>query len=233
MSSPKHKPRILRYLLTSLGITLGLMAAKALIAWGADFLLHPIPILGGWIQSLELIELTNIVIFALLGFGLGGATCHLSGRTPLWQKSLVLFIALPLVFLTSYWVRQTLWLQQIASSSELNYAQAIEIANQALASESGDTGFWGYFCYTTQMPILPTSLSDIQRLADDQKWFRSELTRFSGIEPGIFTLIFTGAGWGIRGFHIIVAGLTGIIYFVKGLAWADATRLRRQAIAKP
>ena len=35
-------------------------------------------------------------------------------------------------------------------------------------------------------------------------------------------MIFDGAGWGIRIFHMALATLTGIIYFVKGVTWADA-----------
>jgi hypothetical protein len=66
-------------------------------------------------------------------------------------------------------------------------------------------------------------------MAEDQKWFRSELTRFSGIEPGVFSMIFDGAGWGIRIFYMVLALLTGLIYFFKGLAWADVARLRKVA----
>ncbi|HSM82369.1 MAG TPA: hypothetical protein VLS96_11815, partial [Nodosilinea sp.] len=75
----------------------------------------------------------------------------------------------------------------------------------------------------------PATVSELERMAEDQKWFRSELTRFSGIEPGVFSMIFDGAGWGIRLFYMALAFLTGMIYFFKGLAWADAARLRRVA----
>jgi hypothetical protein len=229
MLAIKSKSPAIQYLLTVLLVILGLMVFKALVAWAAEVFLHPIPILGGWLKSLEIVELINVVVFAMLGFGLGAATMYFPPRLPLWQKSLVLAIAIPLVFLTSYWVRQTVWLNQIAASSELNFSQATQIANQALRSASGSGGFWGYFSYSTQMPILPTSLDGLQRLTDDQKWFRSELTRFSGVQPGIFSLVFNGAGWGIRVFLFLVSTLTAVIYFLKGVAWADAARLRRLA----
>ncbi|HEY9880766.1 MAG TPA: hypothetical protein V6D29_20070 [Leptolyngbyaceae cyanobacterium] len=229
----KNKSPILQYLLTIALAILGAMLVKALIAWTAEVFLHPIPVLGGWLKSLEIVELSNVVVFAILGFSLGIATVHLPPRLPLWQKSLALAIAIPLVFFTSYWVRQTLWLYQVASSSEVSYQQATSVANQALKTVSGKEGFWGYFSATTQMPILPTTLADIQRLSDDQKWFRSELTRFSGLQPGLFSLVFSGAGWGLRVFQLLLATLTGIIYFIKGITWADAERLRRLAAGKP
>lgn len=229
----KNQPPISQYLLTVGFVTLGIMLVKALIAWTAEVFLHPIPILGGWLQSLEIVELSNVVVFAVLGFSLGAATVHLPPRLPLWKRSWVLAIAIPLVFLTSYWVRQTFWLHQIAASSEVSYQQATSVANQALKTVSGSEGFLGYFRSTTQMPILPTTQADIQRLADDQKWFRSELTRFSGLQPGLFSLVFSGAGWGLRLFQLALATLTGIVYFTKGIIWADAERLRRMASGKP
>lgn len=226
----KTKSPAVQYLLTVLLITLGLMLFKAGVAWAAEIFLYPIPIVGGWLKSLEIVELVNIVVFALLGFGLGAATVYLPPRLLLWQKSLALGVAIPLVFLISYWVRQTLWIQEIATTAEISRPQAVQLANQALKGASGSRGFWGYFRYTTQMPILPTAPTDLQRLADDQKWFRSELTRFSGLEPGIFSLVFNGAGWGIRLFLIALSTITSAIYFPKGLIWADTVRLRRLAV---
>jgi hypothetical protein len=229
MSLTSSQIAILKYVLTVTAIIAGLVLLKLVIAWAAEVYLHPIPILGGWLKSLEIVELVNILIFALLGFGLGGATRFLPSKTPLIVKSLALIIAIPLVFFSSYWLRQTLWLNQLAAQSELTYAQVSDLANRALDRESGNEGFIGYYRVTTKMPILPATVEELERMAEDQKWFRSELTRFSGIEPGVFSMIFDGAGWGIRIFHMVLALLTGIIYFSKGLAWGEVQRLRNLA----
>lgn len=227
LSPTRSRYGVLRYLVTVAAIVAALVGLKLLIAWAAAAYLHPIPILGGWLKSLEIVELANIVIFALLGLGLGGATRHLPAKTPLVLKSLVLIIAIPLVFLSSYWFRHTLWLNQLAIEANQPIEQVTALANQALQRESGSEGFWGYFKVTTKMPILPSTAAELERMAEDQRWFRSELTRFSGIEPGVFSMIFDGAGWGIRIFQMVLATLTGIIYFFKGLTWADTARLRR------
>lgn len=229
----KSQNSTVRYLLVVSLVIGGLMVLKALLAWAAEAFLHPVPIIGGWLKSLEIIELLNVVVFALLGFGLGAATFYLPPRLPRWQKTLALAIAIPMVFLTSYWVRHRLWLHQISADSELNFQQAAQVANQALESASGSSGFWGYFRYTTQIPILPTAPEGLQQLTSDQKWFRSELTRFSGLEPGIFTLIFNSAGWGIRLFLLLLSSFSAVVYFLKGLVWADAARLRRLAGGEP
>jgi len=143
--------------------------------------------------------------------------------------AVLLLVALPLVFFSSYWLRHHLWLSQLTAESTLTRQQITALANQAFSREGGSQGFWGYYTTTTRMPILPATVAELERMAEDQKWFRSELTRFSGIEPGVFSMIFDGAGWGIRLFYMALAFLTGVIYFFKGLAEADVARLRKVA----
>lgn len=232
LSTVRPRHNIFRYLLTSIAVIAALVGLKLLIAWAAEMYLHPIPILGGWLKSLEIVELVNIVIFALLGLGLGGATLYLPSKTPLGLKAIMLVVAIPLVFFSSYWLRHALWLNQLAAEANQPVEQVSALADQALLRESGSRGFWGYFKVTTKMPILPATVAELERMTDDQRWFRSELTRFSGIEPGVFSMIFDGAGWGIRLFHMALATLTGIVYFFKGLVWADTARLKRLTQAK-
>ncbi|MBE9140552.1 hypothetical protein IQ254_25695 [Nodosilinea sp. LEGE 07088] len=230
MPTPRPPAPLLRYLLTVVAVIAAVLGARLLITWAAEEYLHPIPIFGGWFKSLELVELSVILLFAFLGYGLGSASRHLSTKTPLAVKSIVLIVALPLVFFSSYWLRHYLWISQLTAESTLTRQQITALANQALAREGGNQGFWGYYTTTTRMPILPATVSELERMAEDQKWFRSELTRFSGIEPGVFSMIFDGAGWGIRLFYMALAFLTAMIYFFKGLAWADVARLRQVAL---
>ncbi|HIK44454.1 MAG TPA: hypothetical protein IGR64_06140 [Leptolyngbyaceae cyanobacterium M65_K2018_010] len=229
---PRPKPAVVQYLLAVVALTITVLLARLIVTWAAETLLHPLPIVGGWLKSLELVELSGIVLFALLGFGLGGATRYLSAKTSLALKAIALAIALPLVFFSSYGLRHQLWLNQLTAESELSRSQIVDLANLALKRESGSEGFWGYYRTTTKMPLLPATAAELQRMTEDQKWFRSELTRFSGIEPGVFSMIFDGAGWGIRIFYMGLALITALIYFFKGLAWADAERLRALAKAK-
>lgn len=228
---PSKSASPLRYLLVVCLVILGLIGLKALIAWAAELYLYSIPIVGGWLKSLEVVELINILVFALLGLGIGGATLYLRPG-PLWRGALPLIVAMPLVFLSSYWVRYNLWVNQLAVTSELPRPAAVELASDSLQAASGSDGFWGFFRFTTQLPVMPTSAAELQNMTTDQQWFRSELTRFSGLEPGIFSRLFTAAGWGIRLFHVLLALLTGVIYFLKSAIWADGARLRRLAKKK-
>jgi hypothetical protein len=47
------------------------------------------------------------------------------------------------------------------------------MADVALGRESRHRGFWGYYITTTKMPILPQSIAELQRMTEDQRWFRS------------------------------------------------------------
>jgi hypothetical protein len=229
MATPRSSANLLKYLLTVVAVTAAVLGLRFLITWAAEVFLHPIPILGGWLKSLEIVELSVLPLFAFLGFGLGAATRHLSTKTPLVLKSIALLVALPLAFFSSYWLRHHLWISQLTAESDLTRDQITALANQALTQQGSQPGFWGYYTTTTRMPILPATVSELQRMAEDQKWFRSELTRFSGIEPGVFSMVFDGAGWGIRIFYMLLALLTSLIYFSKGLAEADVARLRQVA----
>jgi hypothetical protein len=231
MLTPRSKSAVANYLLIVVMVVVGVLLLRLLITWAAEEFLHPTPIVGGWLKSLEIVELTGVVLFALLGFGLGGASRYLSAKTPLAVKSISLILALPLVFFSSYWLRHQIWLTQLTNESGLPRQEIVKLADQALMRESGSSGFWGYYRTTTQMPILPATVAELKRMTEDQKWFRSELTRFSGIEPGVFSMVFDGAGWGIRFFYMGLAVLTAVIYFFKGVGWADVERLR--ALTKP
>ena len=194
---------------------------KGGITWAAELFIYTLPIIGGLLRTLELVEVSNVVVFAILGMGLGAATLWLSKRTGIFSKVIPLTFGIFIVLSTSYGVRHHLWVQQVAIESELLPTQARQITDRLLIQTTGNKGLWGFFQYTVQAPILPTDLSAMQTANEDDKWFRSELTRYSGLEPGVFTLLFHLTGWGIRGFYVLLAVVTAIIYFTKGLVWVE------------
>ncbi|MGD1906912.1 MAG: hypothetical protein ACFB0C_13075 [Leptolyngbyaceae cyanobacterium] len=135
---------------------------------------------------------------------------------------------MPIVFLSSYGVRQYFWVQAVATASELSPPEAQRVTNVLLVEATGHSGLLGFFLYTPRMPILPTDLGGLQTIDDDDKWFRSELTRYSGVQPGLFSLLFRLTGWGIRLFYVGLAIVTAGIYFTKGATWADNQRQQPQ-----
>ncbi len=222
-SAPKTN-KLLRYFCATTLVIIALAVLRSAIAWAAEAFIYTLPILGGLLKSLELLEVSNVLIFAILGVCLGAFTRWLPKQWNLLPKAIALIISVPLVFLSGYAVRHHLWIQQVAVQSELLPDQAQRITDNLLEQSTGSQGLWGFFKYTVQVPILPTDLSALKNLGTDDKWFRSELTRFSGLEPGIFSLLFHLTGWGIRWFYVLLSIVTAALYFAKGLVWAENNR---------
>ena len=216
--------KLLRYFCATVLLVVGMMALKAAIAWAAEALVYGLPIVGGLLKSLELMEVTNVIVFAILGVSLGAFTLWLPRQWSFWPKLLPLLVAVPLVFMSGYAMRYHLWMQEVAVESELLPTQAELVTDTLLRQATGNGGLIGFFRYTVQVPILPTNLRALQNIDQDDKWFRSELTRFSGLEPGLFTRIFMLTGWGIRLFYTLLAVITAGLYFTKGIVWANRNR---------
>lgn len=216
--------KVVRYIVATVLLIVGMVAVKGAIAWLAETFVYNLPLFGGLLKSLELMEVTNVIVFAILGVSLGAFTLWLPRRCGLWVKLIPLVIAVPLVFMSGYAVRYHLWMQQVAVESELLPTQAQQVTNTLLKRATGNEGVIGFFRYTVQVPILPTDLRALQNIDEDDKWFRSELTRFSGLEPGLFTMIFKITGWSIRLFYVLLAVITACLYFAKGLVWVDRNR---------
>lgn len=225
-SMPHPLRRGLQYSLGAMLLTQALMLIKGALAWAATTHLYTVPWVGGLLQSLEVVEISNVLVFALLGWGLGAMTCWMARPWGPWRRLLVLVLSVPMVFISSYAVRHHLWLQAVAIESNIPMDQAAVVTDLLLDEATNHEGVVGYFYYTVQVPLPPTELSALQRRDNDDQWFRSELTRQSGLEPGLFTLMFYLAGWGIRLFYMGLAAITAAIYFTKGSAWAASRRPR-------
>lgn len=224
MKAGSKSAKLVRYCCATVLLMLGMVAFKGAIAWLSETFVYTLPLIGGLLKSLELMEVTNVIVFAILGVSLGSFTLWLPRKWGILPKLLPLVIAVPLVFMSGYVVRYHLWVQQVAVQSELLPTQAKQVTNTLLKQATGNQGVIGFFRYTVQVPILPNDLRALQSIDEDDKWFRSELTRFSGLEPGLFTVVFRLTGWGIRVFYVLLAVITAAIYFAKGLVWANRAR---------
>ena len=222
--SASTSAKVFRYVFATVMLIAGMVLAKGALAWIAETFVYNLPLFGGLLKSLELMEVTNVIVFAIVGVSLGAFTLWLPRRWGLWLKLIPFIIAVTLVFMSGYAVRYHLWVQQVAVESELLPTQAQQVTDTLLKQATGNEGVIGFFRYTVQVPILPTDLRALHNIDKDDKWFRSELTRFSGLEPGLFTMIFKITGWSIRLFYILLAAITACLYFTKGLVWADRHR---------
>ena len=121
-------------------LTAGMAGIRGAIAWAAETRLYPIPIAGGLLKSIEIAELSNVLIFALYGLGLGMATVHLPPLRRFLSRAGVMLAMLTLavgLFCVSYGVRQHLWIQQVAAQASISFAEAQTMTNEFLETTIG------------------------------------------------------------------------------------------------
>lgn len=202
-----------------------MVALKALTAWLAATQLYTLPLIGGVLTSLEIAEIANVVIFAILGFGLGALTLYLPKLWMLGPKILLLVLALPFILGTGYIVRHRLWVREVALQAGVNPIQAVEVTDSFLQRETGSSGRLGFYRYTAQVSEPPIHLENLQTLSTSEvEALTNQLSQYSGLQVNLFAMLFNRAGWGIRLIYLMISGFMGLIYFYKGKIWADQQR---------
>ncbi|MEO0539594.1 MAG: hypothetical protein AAFZ80_01890 [Cyanobacteria bacterium P01_A01_bin.105] len=214
--------RIVLYFLIGLTLCLATVGLKVIATWATETYLYSVPVLGGLFASLELIEISSIILVALLAVCLGALTLYLPTTWPLVGKWVLLAFTLPLVIASGYVTRQTLWVQRVSIGSNISPIQAQEVTNTFLRQQTGEEGGWAYYRYTAENPQPPTEFSNISTLsADDMAALQAQLSEASGLEVGLFNTLFSLVGWLIRLVYAALTGLMAVIYFFKGKQWAD------------
>jgi len=227
MASVSSANKPLLYGSTILALTALTLLLKVAITLLTELYLYSIPILGGLLKSIEAVELSNILIFAILGTGVGAATLFLSIRQARSMGLILLCLIVPFVLSSSYVTRHQFWIQSVAREGNISVAQARAVTDSFLSYEVGEGGILGFYSYTAVIPIPPTSRTEMQKITNSERRVRFELTRVSGVKPGIFAIVFRIVGWGIRIFYTLLSLLTAIIYFYRGLERAQLVRSNR------
>jgi len=207
------------------GIGLSLIAGglKAIAAALAEGYLYSLPFVGGFLRSIELSEISNLVVFALLAGGIGAATIWLPRRWNPWAKAGLLLAVSPFVFSASYVMHQRLWVQRVAQRAEISYPEAQRVTNDFLKRETGKSGFFGFYPYSTEVAELPTSRAMLEgpSVGNASQILTRELASYEDPRADLVAYIFERIGWLLRFMYMAIAGLTALIYYYKGREWAE------------
>lgn len=226
MALASQNSRTAAFFAIGVGVTLAMAALKALAAWLMDVYVYSIPWVGGFLRSIELVELSNLIVFAILGASLGAATLLLPRRWDHRAKLALLAAVSPLVFCGSYMMQQHLWIKRVAAQSNIDYGDARTITNAYLNREVGSGGFFGFFPLSTQLSELPIrrdSLESAQSINPTEA-LTQELSDLDDPRADFAAILFERVGWLVRFMYIVIAGFTGLIHYFKGHNWADAQR---------
>lgn len=193
------------------------IAIKVLILKLAHQFIYPIFMFGDLLRGLEIIDLLNILVFAIVGMGLGLATGLLPTPNARKISTFFLILLIPLILAVPQIVKYNLWVGDIAQDDDIPVSQAQTVADNFLQRRINRDGVFGFYLYTGQFPMIPTRQVQMQELERLEKQVNSKFVRVSGIPPTLITIIMGVCFWGIRMFYFAIAVITAIAHYREGL----------------
>lgn len=215
------------YLLCIFLIILGVGLLKRLSIFVANEYLYSIPILGEILQSIEIGELVNIIVFAVLGLFIGVSTYLYPQQNPRAVSSLILIISVPLLFTLTSWVRYHEWLTYFSIQEKILVPEATQITNTFLNDNVGVSGFPGFYLYTGKYPVIPSNREEMKAMVEIDQKVKGKFTQFLNQQADLVTFIYTHQGWLIRGFYFAMTVVTAVYHFQVGLKEAEFLEHRR------
>lgn len=183
----------------------------------ADKILYPIIILGDFLQTLDVIELLNILIFAIIGMGFGLGTGFLPKQHGRQISAALLIITVPLILIITPLFRYDRWLEELGNNEKMNPAITRNYADNFFKKKVGFADFFGYYLYTAKFPILPTNKAQLNTLEKVDKKINSQVVQYSGIPPTLVSWATTISTWLLRLFYIAIAITATVSHFHSGL----------------
>lgn len=206
----------LAYIISAAIIVGFAITAKVVAVAIADRFLYSLIVFGDLLRGIEIVELFNIVVFAIVGMGFGLATGFLPSQIGRKLSAGFLIVLVPIIFMTTQVVRYDIWLNEVANNENIPLEQAAKITNDFLQNKVENDGIIGFYVYTGQFPILPSKKTQMQEVYNLEKNANSKFVQVTGIPPGIISFTMSLCFWMIRGFYFLVAVVTTIGHFGEG-----------------
>ncbi|MDJ0553557.1 MAG: hypothetical protein QNJ68_03775 [Microcoleaceae cyanobacterium MO_207.B10] len=194
-----------------------IVSAKIISVKLADKFLYSLIVFGDFLRGIEIVELFNIVAFAVIGMVFGLATIFLPKYLGRYVSTILLIILVPIIFITTQIVRYDLWVEQVAINDNLSLNQAELQANSFLKQRVRNDGIYGLYLYTAQFPILPDKKVQMNNLDRLEKTVNSKFVRLTGVPPGVISWSMSLCFWVIRIFYFIITVVTTVVHFREGL----------------
>ncbi|MCU0517204.1 MAG: hypothetical protein MUC60_10145 [Oscillatoria sp. Prado101] len=212
-------------------VTVSLVALAFSIKWVvielAEIYLYSIQLLGDMFRALQIVEILNIIVFAIFGMGFGAATALLPPGRPRYASTILLIILVPIIASTSDIYGYYQWIDQVALQEKISYQQATEITDSFLMKRAGTKGFLGFYLHTADYPLLPTRTSQMESSANEKEEVATRFAGLAKLTPKRMGEIFSIAGWFIRGFYLLVAAVVTAVHYREGLR--EVSRIIRQS----
>ena len=226
MSTSSRRSRIPLFFAIGIGLSLLTAVLKAVITWLAEAYVYSLPWVGGFLRSIELVEVSNLVIFAILGAGIGSATFLLPRHWNQPAKVSLLVVLSPFVFSASYLMQQHLWIQRVAAQTDSSYREARDLTNAFLKREEGSGGFFGFYPFSTEVSELPIrrEILEGEGIRNPSQLLTEELASYNDPRADLIAYVFERVGWLLRLMYMAITAFTALLYYFRGYDWAEAKR---------
>lgn len=207
----------LLYVICAVSLAAIAVSIKLVAILLAEQYFYNIQIVGEIFRAIEILELLNVLVFAIVGMGFGIITALLPRNIGRQISAFFLIILIPLICCTTDLYRYDNWLREISEREKISYSEAQEITNSFLKNRVGQQGFLGFYLHTAEFPVLPTRKNQMQDVAVQEEKITSKFATVTGITPQKVTVLFTISGWAIRIFYFLVAAFTSATHFREGI----------------
>ena len=194
------------------------LTLRVVIALLAELRLYTLPYAGQLLQLLEVAELLNLVIFAVLGLGVGLSAIALPKRWGVQISALVLTLLVPAIFMAGPTVRYQLWLQEVAQAQQLTAPLAIAKTDLFLGTRVENTGLLGFYLYTARYSKLPIAGEEMLGENTIDQQVNSTIADAAQVPETEVAKFLEWGTWGIRGFYFLVATFAAASHFRQAIA---------------
>ncbi|MBD2542866.1 hypothetical protein H6G72_03135 [Planktothricoides sp. FACHB-1370] len=192
-----------------------------------DEIVYKIPLLGDLLLSIEIIEILNVLVFAILGLGFGVATILLPRSFSNRVSYLLLLTLVPCIYSSSVFFKYQIWVQSFSINENISYSQAQKMTNTFLRYKTQNESILGFYLYTANFPVIPAKEKEMvetdelmnntyQRIAYVFA-YANELLQKKYFTPTKIDSLFKWRGWILRVFYFLVSMFTAIVNFKTGL----------------
>ena len=213
-----------------ISIVVGLVRwLKELSIWLADKYLYSIPLIGDMLRSVEIIELANIVLFAVLGMAFGLASILLPRKQRRKISVILLIPIMAIIFNVTSVIRYRQWVEEVGVQEKLSVAESTGLTNAFLTSQVGKKGFWGFYFYTAKYPMLPKNKVEMREMKKIDDKLKLGLIKIVGEKNNIWVkLMFAVAGWIIKLFYLTISVMATISHFKYGTKSSEILQVQAE-----
>ncbi len=219
--------RTFLYIVSTVGIVAIALYTKFVAEVIGDEVVYKIPLLGDLLLSIEIIEILNILVFAILGLGFGVATILLPRAFGNRLSYLLLLTLVPLIYSSSIFFKYQTWVQQFSINENISYEQAQKMTNTFLREQTQKESVFGFYLYTANFPIIPAREQEMIEAAELMNntyqriayifAYTNELLQKQFFTPTRIDRLFQWRGWILRIFYFLISIFTAIVNFKAGL----------------